>query len=151
MKLTKEEFHKLGDDNLTKKEERKILEKINGRFDYIVKKIFEAEGCRLKWYDYGEDVFCYNVYKDWTCFVGEADGDYLKYYHDGFPSEWFYEDFEDNLKLNIEKFKQEEKDKKEKERQKRLERKIIKERMIENISNKLNAEELKWFKKNIKT
>lgn len=151
-KLSKEEYYKLWDDSISKREYDSILVKIDYRFNYIMKTICT----KLDWYDYDNGWegrsghFEPNTYyKDEDSYI-IFDGEYsLPPPYDSCPDipiRWLWEDFEEEFKREAEEEKKKILDKKNKAKAARLDFKLKKESMREIIKNKLTKEELKFVK-----
>jgi hypothetical protein len=151
MKITKEEYLSLYDENITKKAYDAILDKINKRFYEIVKHI----SIKFVWFDYdnegGKDgpsgYFEPDRYKenDYINFVGEYSLIKPYDYCDGIPIRWLWEDYEEEFNSEVLKFKDSELKKREQEKQKREEQKNKKLQMREIIKSKLTKEELRFI------
>ena len=152
MKITKEEFEKLYDENISKKEYDSIINKIDERFGEIVKHI--AKKHPNMWYDYGncdyysEDSGGYFDPEDYNEFI-EVGGEWVNIpepYNDSFPTSWLWEDFEEEFETEVKSYKEKKIKKKEAEKTKKQAKKAEKEKLIVQIKSKLSKEELKVIK-----
>lgn len=144
-RLTKEEFLKLYDDSISKKEYKDTLNKISNRINYMLREIMSTQ---LEWWDfYGSGDFNPEIYKlDDTITV---EGEFVipePYEYSDFPIRWLWEDFEDEFKSDVETHKRQKELEKQKAKEKREKLKIKKAEMKETISAKLTEEELKFIK-----
>jgi hypothetical protein len=152
MKITKEDYLKLADDSISKREYDTIIGNIDNRFDEIMK--FIAIG-KIHWYDYSngdshaeiDGHFVPNNYgiRDYIGF----EGDYTipePYADSGIPIRWLWEDFEVEFKHEVEKYKSQKIKDKETNKVKRETIKTKKANMKLIIRSKLTKEELKFIK-----
>ena len=115
MKITKEEFDSLYSDSITKKNFDAIMQKIDKRFGEIVE-ILIPKMPQRGWYDYGNcsygrddesgGYFDKDDYKE-NIVVG---GEYARLplpYDNCFPTRWLWQDFEEEMKLAVDKYKEE--------------------------------------------
>lgn len=147
IKITWNDFLKLKGEELSVKEQKKLLAIINDRFDYIIRKI----ALRMEWYDYenggteyGLGSFEYSNYNmdSEISFVG----DFLlpePYCDEGIPVRWLWEDFEDEYVKEIERVRLEHLAAIEKEKLDKESKKSRDEELKKSISNKLTKEERK--------
>ena len=152
MKITKEDYLKLGDDSISKKEYATIIGNIDNRFDEIME--FIAIG-KIHWYDYSNgdshaeidghfEPDNYGV-RDYIGF----EGDYTipePYADEGIPIRWLWEDFETEFKNEVENYKLQKIKDKETNKKRRETIKAKKSEMKLIIQSKLTKEELKFIK-----
>ena len=116
--LTKEEFDKLFDLDISVRERKAVEAKVTERFDYIIHKMAEIIGRKVNWYDYDNESGEYNPgyfdtdnYQSNIGYVGEftttKNRDFNTYEND-FPTSWLYQDFEHQLQQEIKEYKLEE-------------------------------------------
>lgn len=112
--LNKEETTNLFGNNLSDIKQKQLLEKVNSRFQYIIKASSEIIGRNWSWCDFTTDsgesnrgYFCKETYRKEIEFIGQCS--ILKNY--GFdkydnevPTEWLWTNFEDNLKKEVANF-----------------------------------------------
>ena len=156
MKITKEEFDELYDENIIVKRQNEILHKIDDRFSEICKKFLKIKPNR-GWFDYDSvDVysenscgyFCTSQYRDQIYINGEWI-DPPKGYDLSFPTRWLWEDFEEELASTTAAAEIAEVEAKAKKKQKLQDRKEKRKELAASIKSKLTSEELKCitFKK----
>lgn len=140
--ITKEQFLKLKDPNITKGEYNSIINSIADRFTGIMWDICSSLG----WWDYRNEVFYpenYDVDDDIT-----LDGEYSipEPYDNGIPIRWLWEDYREEFDKNVLEYENEKKLAKQKAKEKREKLKAKKQEMKQIISQKLTKEELKYIK-----
>lgn len=164
-KITKQQFDKLFDENISKKEYDHIIDLINERFSEICLKIIPKPRDRGFWFDYGncnydtENSNGYfdpkeykkeiqvggmfsgltHPYNEWS---GETDG----YMENSFPTRWLWEEFEGEFADRVKKAKQSIIQEKELAKQKLEKKKLKKIEFKKIIMSKLTKEELKYIK-----
>ncbi len=156
-KITKDQFDSLYSDTVTKKQYDDIIELINGRVNYIVEELAISKGRRFWWdfdncqYDCDESggEFEPERYKEYIGIGGE-DFDFPEPYDlgdngcsAGFPTRWLWEDFEEEFKSEVKKFKDEKLALKEKTKQQTQTRKQKNEALKASAKAKLTPEEWK--------
>jgi len=157
MKITKQEFDSLFNDNITKKEYDIIIEKINQRVDEICEKFLHETNRHMScWYAYDNSCDGYDGFFDpkkykenikFTCENMKPPEVYQHGYYTQFPTRWLWENtWETEMNDNITKCK--EKQIKEKQEQKEQKEKHLKEinALKQSIKNKLTREEFKIIK-----
>jgi hypothetical protein len=151
--ITKKDFDKLYDEDISKKLYDTIIGKVESRFYEIMTTIFPSTMV----YDYGYEVtvdgreFEPNVYKENITFSVEecsvpSPWDLLCCV----PTKWLWsENYLDEWNLEIQKHEDKELEKKEKQKFNRQKRNGQREIVIDSVSKKLTPEEMKWvqFKK----
>lgn len=153
MKISKEEFDKLYDENITKKEYDRIIEKINVRFSEIMTTLKPALK-KKGWFDYGNcdyyseesgGYFDPQVFKTDISVGGEHSNlkDPFSYC---IPTRWLWEPFKAEYNREVKAFEAEEEKRKAKAKERRQERKAEKDKLIKSIKSKLTAEELRVIK-----
>ncbi len=163
-KITKEDIEKLEviqrELEVIQRKEEQITSKIESRVDFIVKKIISLFGKRLDWYGYangGDDGGFFDVqrYKETVDLniyvVGGTDlvviieeGEWGL--EQGFPTRWLFEDFEEEVKEGIAKYKIQKEAQKQKEKELRIQRKEKDLLLAKEARNKLTKEEIKALK-----
>lgn len=163
MKITQEQFNRIYSKNITKKEYDDIITQINERFNEICNKILLKNPGR--WFDYsncGYGSEYSNGYFDPEEYKMEISigGEYAKLpepfysypYEDKdsclencFPTRWLWEDFEEEFKTQVDKYKLEILKEKESTKNKRQELKNKKSEFKKIIRSKLTKEELKYI------
>lgn len=152
MKITQEEFKRLYDDNITKKDYDHIIEKINHRVDEIVRSLYSFDN--REWYDYDNcnydsensgGYFDRHDYCDYIGLGGQWVGLPAPYEYE-IPTEWLWKDFKQEFKLEVKKHKNELNQKKKREKEQREKRKKEKDKLVNSIKNKLTKDELKIVK-----
>lgn len=151
--ITKEQFDRLYDENITVKEQKDILTLIDKRFSDLFIIVLKVKGDGA-WFDYsngyGEVDGEFDPKRYQTSI--DFDGGNLKIkepYEYEIPTRWLWTpDAEviEEYNRETQKYKNEELAKKEKAKQKREELKIKKAEMKEIIKAKLTKEELKFIK-----
>lgn len=107
--LSKKEVEKLNDENITIKEQKEILKKIDERLNYIVLKIAEVFGRQIEWFDYDNGYQQINGKFDPRGYgiTIYLDGQYnnliykgveIENYNFCIPTEFLYENFEEQIK-----------------------------------------------------
>lgn len=157
MKITKQQFESLYSEEITKKEYDRIIDLINDRIDDIFDVINgrRKNGC---WYVYGnydyhsEDdcgYFDLDRYKENIELSGE-DFSGPEPFCDGgriyIPTNWLWEDFEDEFNAEVAKAKKEKEKEKAKAKEQREARKVRLKELTQSIKSKLTKEELKVIK-----
>lgn len=154
MKITKEQFDSLFDENIKKKDYDHIISLIDQRFGEICEKFLVKKNKHGSWYDYDnasyEDEDSRGSFDpvDYKNDVGIM-GEWIEPppgYDLSFPSRWLWEDFEEELKQEIENYKKLELLKKETAKKKKEEKKEERNRLHAQIKQKLTPEELKTIK-----
>ncbi len=150
--IKKEQFDYLFDENITKKQYNKIINDIDKRFGEICEIFLIKTNKNAAWYSYRNSLgyneiyyFDPDEYRDYI----KIDGEYIKPpdgYGYEFPTRWLWEDFEDELKSNIEQYRIKEKIKKDKKKQQVAARKQQVDILKSSIKTKLTPEELKIVK-----
>ncbi len=154
--ISKEDFESLYSEDITKKRHKEIIANIEERVDYIVRTIDP----KLGWWDYDNEsgseygpfgYFDPDSYKEFISITGEFSNEWLRQTSYGIPTKWIWEDdFEQEYKKEINHIRINKQKKKEEAKRKRDELANKRKDMIISISKKLNTEELKFFKRNIK-
>lgn len=147
--IDKEDFDKLFDENLTIKEQARIIELIDERADYICRKYLLVKNTDTWWdYDNGskevDGQFDAELYREYI----DIDCSQLKPWTascNSFPTKWLWESDEE-IEAEIKSLSDEEQDKKEKAKQKRIDKKKQLDLLKKSISSKLTKEELKVIK-----
>ena len=145
--ITKDQFDKLYDDNISKKEYDFIIQEINKRFSEICKNILKIKP-NYGWFDYGNcsydseqsgGFFCPVDYKEFISIGGEniSCPDWL--YEPEIPTRWLWQDYTDEIKQLKEEHHENEKLKKQKVNKKKQDINSL----IKSIKSKLSKEELK--------
>jgi hypothetical protein len=146
-KITKEEFLSLKSDDITKKDYNSIVSKIDDRFNYIMREVLSKY---LNWWDYNngnseaeiDGFFDPDDYDEDSSIKLDGEWDIPEpYQHTDFPIRWLWEDFEEEFKMHVLDYRVAKEMKKIEDRSKREQ----KEKMKENISNKLTEEELTYI------
>lgn len=121
-KIDKEQFEKFLNEDLSVKESRILLKKIDERFAYIVKEFMGAHGFKVDWFDYGNlDEDGFNEHEKGS-FDIEANKEEISFFggfipENGnkmniwdvdkkFPTSWLYSDFANEIQNIVEKTKQ---------------------------------------------
>jgi hypothetical protein len=138
--LTKEEFDKLFDLDVSVRAKKEVEAKLAGRFDYIIHKMADIIGRTVHWYDYDNEggeyspgYFDSDSYDTNIGYVGEfgsTKNEGFDTYQDSFPTTWLYEDFEAKLaqevkEFNVEEQKAQEQKNKDKEKGKEIKAGIL--------------------------
>jgi len=152
MKITKEQFDKLYDTDISKREYDNIIGQIDSRFYEIVTSLVGKKN--KQWFDYGncdydsEDSNGYfdpEEYREYIT-VGGENCRLSDPYRDGFPTRWLWEE---SFKLEFDRdvliHETELEIEKNKEKSKREELKIRKLKFREVITAKLSKEELRYI------
>lgn len=157
MKITKQEFDKLYDNNISKKEYDSIIDKIDDRVSDIVHIMVPNATKGNNWYAYGNvDYYDENSggefdpteYKKYieigrSCSLpGPYDDEYDNY----FPTRWLWEDFEEEFKKETSQYNSNQEKEKDRKKKQREELKLKKEQFKSIIQSKLTKEELKYIK-----
>jgi hypothetical protein len=145
----------------------KFMSIISNRVNYIVREIaslFKGEVKRWDWGDGSGEIeghFTPNMVDDesiqldgertgsgdeWVAFLKDENGQFTdewEFHWFEFPTRFLYEDFEEELKEGIQKYKEHEAKKKEMEKQKKLEKVKNKKKLLESVKSKLTKEERK--------
>jgi hypothetical protein len=152
MKISKEDFDSLYSNTITKREYDAILRDIDYRFSRIIEHICPRVHEYGGWFDYdtiGEDenqgVFDPKKYMDFIYTRVERHR-LPKPYEQGIPTRFLWEDFESEVKREIDKFRKKEENIKITAKQKRENLKQRKKQFKEIIQSKLTKEELKFIK-----
>lgn len=148
--LTKEEFLKLYDDSISHKEHKDIISKISDRINYMLREVMATN---VDWWDfnngnsYVDGYFNPEIYgpADNIEISGEFDIPDPYKYNANFPIRWLWEDFEEEFKSDVEKFKEEKEFEKERRKERNKNQKIEKAKMKEIILAKLTKEELNFI------
>lgn len=162
-KIKKEEFDLLYSDEITKKEYDRILSKMDTRLSEIVKALHKNSKAPKNprwWFDYGnvdyrsEDTRGYfdpKEYKTETLIGGEyldIPEPYGGYGCDSyFPTRWFWEDFEEEMKSEIKKEKERLEQEEEKKKTNVIKNKQKKKTVLNTITSKLTKDEIKYLSK----
>lgn len=157
MKITKEQFHKLYSDNITKKEYDTILKLIDDRFYEIMKTLCP----KLSWVDYAngydetDGFFDPSEYKENIDFDGKGVSllppfDECSVGNGMIPTRWLWEDFEEEYNQKVSEHKQKEELDKARSKEKENQRKQENEKIWASIKSKLNTDEMKYILKRIK-
>lgn len=117
--LTKEEFDKLFDLDISVSERKAVEAKVVERFDYIIHKMADIIGRKVHWYDYDNEggeyspgYFDSDSYSTDISYVGEfssTKNEGFDVYENAFPTVWLYQDFEAQLAQEIKEYNVEEK------------------------------------------
>ena len=151
MKITKQEFDKLYDDSVTKKEYDAIITKIDARFGEIIVTIDPSINAGRNWFDYGNNnydsernggYFDPQFYKTEIDIGGENRGLPQPFGY-SIPTRWLWEDFQEDFDAQIKAFNDAEEAKKSKAKGKAIKNKKYHEKLRKSIKSKLTAEELK--------
>jgi hypothetical protein len=150
MKIKKEEFDEIYNDNITKKRYNEIIEKIDKRFCEIVDFLIEKHDNR-GWFDYGNCDFNKDGYFDpdlyrTTIHIGGQHLEIPLPYSYEIPTRWLWEDFKEEMKYGIEYFERKEKEKKLKEKTIKDKTKKKNKELRESIKSKLTKEEFSILK-----
>ena len=146
-KITKEQFFKLKDQNITRSEYNDILSSIDDRFDHIIRK----HSIQFFWWGYDDsdsggsfnpDGYDENSKIEFCGSFNFPD----PYYSNQIPIRWLWEDYEEEFENTIAEFERKKKLKSEKAKENRQQLKIKKAEMKKIISEKLTKEELKYIK-----
>jgi hypothetical protein len=144
----------------------KYVSTITDRVNYVVREIASIFGGKIKWWDWsngggevdghfkpdminGESIQVDGETSgkgEWVAFLKDEKGkftwewqfDYLE-----FPASFLYEDFEEDLKEGIKKYKEDKVKQEEIKKQKNLEKVDNKKRLLESVKSKLTKEERK--------
>lgn len=148
-KITIEDFEKVKSDNITRKEYKDIISKIDDRFNYIIRNVMSK---RTSWWDYLNGRGETDGYFDPECYEKNynisLDGDFNipePYNYTDFPIRWLWEDFEEEFKSDVENFKKKQELKKQKAKETREKLKVKKVEMKSLIQSKLTKEELTFI------
>ena len=153
MKITKSDFDKLYDPDVSKREYDRIVELIDDRFYEIVKiinPVIETRG----WFDYGncsydsEESNGYFDPKEYKSNISVGGEVCLcaPLRDNSFPTRWLWEDFEDEFRKSVSDHKLAMENKKAQTKVARERHKQEKAIAIESIRNKLTEEELKFVR-----
>lgn len=149
-KITKQDFDKLYDENISKKEYDRIIKLIDARFVSIVEKMIPNIPNQA-WFCYGNcsnrdrtnGFFDPQLYRE-NIYIGGHINVPDPFESFGIPARWLWEDFEDEMKLAIQKAKLEETKRNLQAEADKREREIKKIEMHSQIKSKLSEEELKY-------
>jgi len=150
-KIDKEVMDQVFSGSLTVEEQDNILEKVQWRCNYIVRKAFEIQGLIVHWWDFdnegGEGGACGyfdpEQYEEEFYITGDFDGFTSGcMYLNVFPTKWIWTDFEDELTEEIEAHHKSIISKKIERKAKNAERKQKKQQLIESALAKLTKEEI---------
>lgn len=151
-KITKQDFDKLYDENISKREYDRIINLINSRFEYIMLKLIPEYNRGSKfWYDYGNGSIDGDISggffdpKQYSENIDIINAELpLPYEDTGIPTRWLWEDFEHEMKLAIQKAKLEETKRNLQAEADKREQEIKKIEMHLQIKSKLSEEELRY-------
>jgi hypothetical protein len=145
----------------------KYVSTITDRVNYVIREIASIFGGKIKWWDWGNgggevdghfepDMVDGESIQlsgetdgkdwEWVALLKDEKGKFTEeweFHGLEFPARFLYEDFEEELKEGIKKYKEQEVKKKEIEKQKRLTRVKNKEKLLESVKTKLTPEERK--------
>lgn len=115
-KLTKVEFDSVLSEDISVKQHKVLLSNITERFIYIVNKIDKLTEREMEWLDYDNEEgenhlgsFDPHLYDKEISYVGDFSvltKNRMTTYDRRFPTSWLYNDFEDQLKNEVEQHKQ---------------------------------------------
>ncbi len=152
--ITKSQFDRLYDENITKKEYDYVIREIDKRFDYICKAILNLN-CQGRWYDYGNADYdnethtgCFDPeeYKEYIEITGGNISPKLESFDLSFPTRWLWEDFEEEFKNMLEKEKADKQEKIKKKKEQKAESLKRREMIKNQIKAKLTPEEFKMIR-----
>lgn len=152
MKITKSEFDKLYDPDITHREYTEIIEKISERFSQIMTELKIIE--KLKGYEEyrisSEDgLFDPKLYKDKICYYNDSYAYFKDPFNGSIPTRWLWEDFKEEYKAETTKVENERIEAKAAETEKVnkcLEQNRI---FLASIKSKLTQEEIEFIYKYI--
>jgi hypothetical protein len=137
---------------------------IANRVNYVVQKIASIFGGKIEWWDWsngggevdghftpdmvdGETIQLDGERPDggeWVALLKDEKGKFTEeweFHWFEFPTRFLYEDFEEELKEGIQKYREQEIKKKEMNKQKKLEKVKNKEKLLESVKSNLTKEE----------
>lgn len=161
--ILKEDFDKLFDENISKKEYDCIIGLVNNRVNHILLYCI-LKVLKINWhaYSYSNDIYFYNgagggsdggffdplAYRDFIeLYIDSKSG--LTIYRDGFPTEFLFLDDEEIKRRVLKEYEEKKQDEireKEMKKQKRIAEKAKKAEMKSIIQSKLTKEELKFIR-----
>ena len=156
--LNKELFIQFLNDEMTVKQVKSFTEDLTKRFYYIVHTIAQLTGRTIDWFDYDNEggeynpgVFDTEVYRDCVGYLGEFSNKKdmkvrFEDYDDSFPTRWFYNNFEDELKSEQSAFFKEEEEKNNEKNAKLLKNKQDFTKIQNSIKAKLTKEEMAYIR-----
>jgi len=142
----------------------KYVSTITDRVNYVIREIASIFGGKIKWWDWGNGggevdghfepdmVDRESIELDgdveggeWVAFLKDEKGKFTEEWQFGleFPARFLYEDFEEELKEGIKKYKEDKVKQEEIKKQKKLEKVENKKRLLESVKSKLTKEERK--------
>jgi hypothetical protein len=152
MKITKSEFDKLYDANITHREYVEIIEKISERFSQIMTELKIME--KIKGYEEyrmstEDGLFNPKLYKDKICYYNDNYAGFAQPYNDYIPTRWLWEDFKEEYRTETTKIENERIQAKAAEIEK-LNKELQQNRIfLASIKSKLNQEEIDFIHKYI--